>query len=160
MSSNKNRDMEASDDDNEYNEDYKDEGRLHDALLRKIGMLCQKCVEYERIVKRLKMELRLLKSHARQTKGQIRIDYDWDGKEANFANLVSSFVKEYLFPHHKFLKNGWMEYDNGPESLLTFVQGKVKIPVGAEYKNQWERFICPTIQVKYVTRRYNINNEI
>jgi hypothetical protein len=51
------------------------------------------------------MPLRLLKSHARQTKYQIRIDYDWDGKEANFAYSVSSFVTEYLFPCLKFLKD-------------------------------------------------------
>jgi hypothetical protein len=62
MSSNTKRDMEASDDDDEYDEDYKDKGMLHDALLRKIGMLCQRCIEYKRIAKRLKMELRLLKS--------------------------------------------------------------------------------------------------
>ncbi len=92
--------MEASDDDDEYDEDYEDKGGLHDALLRKIGMLCQRCVGYERIVKRLKTELRLSKSHARQTKRQIRIDYDWDGEEANFTNWVLSFVKEYLFPHY------------------------------------------------------------
>ncbi len=67
--------MEASDDE-DYDEDYEDEGRLHDALLRKIGKLHQRLVEYERIVKRLKMDLRLLKSHARQTKHQIRIDYN------------------------------------------------------------------------------------
>ncbi len=81
-----------SDDDDEYDEDYKDKGRLHDALLRKIGLLPQRCVEYKRIIKGLKMDLRLLKSHARQTKHQIRIDYDWDGKEANFADSVLSFV--------------------------------------------------------------------
>jgi hypothetical protein len=74
--------MEASDDDNKYDEDYKDKGRLHDDPLRKIGMLCQKCVEYKRIIKRLKMGLRLLKSHVRQTKCQIRIDYNWDVEEA------------------------------------------------------------------------------
>jgi hypothetical protein len=51
--------MEVSDDDNEYDEDNKDKGMLHDALLRKIGMLHQKCVEYQRIIKRLKMDLRL-----------------------------------------------------------------------------------------------------
>ncbi len=45
--------MEAADDDNEYDEDYEDGGRLHDALLRKIGMLCQKCIEYKRIIERL-----------------------------------------------------------------------------------------------------------
>ncbi len=52
------------------------------------------------------MELRLSTSHQRQTKLQISIDYDWDGKEANFSGSVSSFVKEYLFPHFKFLKDG------------------------------------------------------
>ncbi len=94
-----------SDDDNEYDEDYEDKGRSHDALLRKIGMLPQRCVENKRIIKRPKMDLRLMKSHARQTKCQIRIDYDCDGKEANFADSVLSFVKEYLFPHFKFLKD-------------------------------------------------------
>ncbi len=123
-------------------------------------MLPQRCVEYERIIKRLKMDLRLMKSHARQTKHQIRIDYGWDGKEANFANSVLSFVKEYLFPRYNILKDSWMEYDNGPESLLTFVQGKVKIPEGAGYKDQWDRVICPTIQAKCVTIRCNLNNEI
>jgi hypothetical protein len=91
---------------------------------------------------------------------QIRIDYDWDGEEANFAESVSTFVKEYCFPLYKFLKDGWMEYDDGPESLLLFVQGKEKIPEGADYKDQWERVICPTIHTKYVTTRCNLNNKI
>jgi hypothetical protein len=86
MSTNNKRDLEAFEDDDELEEDYKDGSSLHDALLRKIGMLCQKCVENERLIKRLKMELRLSTSTARQTKRQIRIDYDWDGKEANFAD--------------------------------------------------------------------------
>jgi hypothetical protein len=84
MSTNNKRDMEASEDFDEFEEDFKDGSSLHDALLRKIGMLCQRCIENERLIKRLKMELRLSKSHARQTKYQIRIDYDWDGEEANF----------------------------------------------------------------------------
>jgi hypothetical protein len=123
-------------------------------------MFCQKCVEYKKIIKRLKVGLRLLKSHARQTTRQIRINCDWDGKETNFPDSVLSFVKEYLFLHYKFLKDGWMEYDDGPESLSTFVQGKVKIPEGVDSKDQWERVICPTIKAKYVTIRCNFNNEI
>ncbi len=59
--------MEASEDDDEYDKVYKDGSSLHDTLLRKIVMLCQRCVENERIIKRLKMELRLSESHARQT---------------------------------------------------------------------------------------------
>ncbi len=123
-------------------------------------MLCQRCFENKRTINRVKMELRLSKSHARQTKRQIRIHYNWGGREANFADSVLSFVKEYLFPRFKFLKDRWMEYDIGQDSFLTFVQGKVKIPEGVEYKDQWERVICPTIQAKYVTIRCNLNNEI
>jgi hypothetical protein len=136
MSTNNKKDFEASEDD-EFDEDCKDGSSLHDALLRKIRMLSQRCIENEKNIKRLNIELRLSKSHARQTKHQIRIDYDWDGKEANFADSVSSFVKVYLFPRFKFLKDGWMEYDKGQDTFLTFVQGKVQIPEGAEYKDQW-----------------------
>ncbi len=66
---------------------------------------------------------------------------------------VSTFVKEYLFPDYKFLKDRWMEYDNGPDNLPLFERGRVKIPEGADYKDQWERVICPTIQTKYVPIR-------
>ncbi len=106
------------------------------------------------------MKLRLSKSHVRQMKCQIRIDYDWDGDEANFADSVLSFVKKYLFPRFKYLKDRWMEYDKGQDRFSTFVQGKVQIPEGVEYKDQWERVLCPTIQAKYVTIRCNLNNEI
>ncbi len=72
------RDMEASEDDDDFEQDYKDRSSLHDSLLRKIRMLCQRCVENERLIKILKMELRLSKSHARQTKRQTKINYNWD----------------------------------------------------------------------------------
>ena len=80
--------MEAFEDDDEFEEDYKDGSSLHDALLRKIGMLCQRCVENERLIKRLKMEVKLSKSTARQTKHQKRINYNRDGEE---ANLLTQF---------------------------------------------------------------------
>jgi hypothetical protein len=34
-----------------------------------------------------------------------------------------------------------MEYDKGQDRFLTFVQGKVQILEGAEYKDQWERVV-------------------
>ncbi len=153
--------MEAfQEDDDEFEEDYKDGSSSNGTLLRKIGILRQRCIENERLIKRLKMELRLSKSTVRQKKCQIRNDYDWDGKEANFADSVSSFAKEYLFPHFKFLKDGWIDYDKGQDSVSTFVQGKVQIPEGADYKDLWERVICSTIQAKYVSISCNLNNEI
>jgi hypothetical protein len=41
----------ASDDDDEYDDDYEDKGRLDDELQRKIGMLCQKYIEYKALSK-------------------------------------------------------------------------------------------------------------
>ncbi len=65
-----------------------------------------------------------------------------------------------MFPRFKFLKDGWMDYDEEQDSFSTFVQGKVQIPEGADYKDQWEKVISPTIQAKYVSIRCNLNNEI
>ncbi len=72
-----------SDDDGENDNDYEEEGTSDDDQLRKIEILHKRCKEYKIVINRQKMELRLLKSHVRPTKCQIRIDHDWDGKEAN-----------------------------------------------------------------------------
>ena len=45
------------------------------------------------------------------------MDYEWDKEDTNFADSVSCWVKTYLFPRYKFLKDGWMNYSNKPESL-------------------------------------------
>jgi hypothetical protein len=50
--------MVASDDDKEYDDKYEEEGRSDDDLLRKIGILCNWCKEYESIIKKLRTELR------------------------------------------------------------------------------------------------------
>ncbi len=51
MSTYNKRDMEVFEYDDEFEEDYKDGSSLHDTLLRKIGMLHQRCVENERLIK-------------------------------------------------------------------------------------------------------------
>jgi hypothetical protein len=55
MSTNNKRDMEAfQEEDDEFEEDYKDGSSSNDTLLRKIGMLHQRCIENERLIKRLR----------------------------------------------------------------------------------------------------------
>ncbi len=71
--------------------------------------------------KKAEDRVEIVKISCEAKKRQIRINYDWDGKEANFANSVLGFVKEYLFSHFKFLKDGWMEYDKRQDSFSTFV---------------------------------------
>jgi hypothetical protein len=55
MSTNNKRDMEVfQQDDDEFDEDYRDGSSLNDTLLGKIGMLRQRCVENERLIKNLR----------------------------------------------------------------------------------------------------------
>jgi predicted RNase H-like nuclease (RuvC/YqgF family) len=62
--------------------------------------------ELESQVKSLKREISVLKSNSdRKTKWQLRIDYAWDGEEANLSDKVSNWTKAYLFPRYKFLKD-------------------------------------------------------
>ncbi len=77
-----------SDDDNICDDNYEAEGMSDEDLLRKIGILCKRCKEYKNVIKRLKMDLRLLKSHVRPTKCQIWLDYDWDSKETIILDSV------------------------------------------------------------------------
>ncbi len=78
------------------------------------------------------------------------------------ADKVLDWVKTYLFPHYKFLKRGWMEFSNKLESLSEFVERKMEssIPSTSDYRDLWERVICPTIQNKYVTIQCNLMNDI
>jgi len=117
--------------------------------------------ELESQVRKLKREISVLKTKSeRKTKGQLRIDYAWDGEEVNLADRVSNWVKAYLFPRYKFLKDGWMEYSEEEKSLSNFVQRKLKMERGEDFQGAWERVICPTIQNKYVVVRCNLNNKV
>ena len=53
-----------------------------------------------------------------------------------------------------------MKYSDGHESLSSFVQGKMKMKDVEDLRGQWERVICPTNQMKYVTIRCNLNYEV
>jgi hypothetical protein len=70
--------------------------------------------------------------------------------------------KNYLFPRYKFLKKGWMEFSRKSDSLSEFAVRKMEssISSSSEYRDLWERVICPTIRNKYVTIRCNLTNEI
>jgi DNA polymerase sigma len=147
---------EMSDDESEDEEERASTGR--GATVNE--WLKDQCQQLQSTVKSLQREIRVLKSNDRKMKRQLRIDYDWDGEEANLSDKVSNWVKTYLFPRYKFLNDGWMSYQDGYDSLSSFVQRKMKLEVEDEFQGLWDRVISPTIQQKYVTVRCNLNNEV
>jgi len=50
-------------------------------------------------IKSLQSEIRVLKSSERKMKCQLRIDYDWDGENANLSDKVSNWVKTHICFH-------------------------------------------------------------
>ena len=153
---------EYSDDDKSYDERNEDDEV--DPMIRGDATvntwMIARCKELERENKRLEMEIRIMKSNDRKTKRQLRIDYDWNGEEANLSDKVSNWVKTYLFARYKFLKVGWTEYSTDKDSLPSFVQRKMNMTDVDDFETMWERVICPTMRMKYVTIRCNLNNEI
>ena len=127
-----------------------------------IYRLKDRCEEGERQIKKLKVELNLMKSKGRNTKQKIRSDFCWDGEEANLADKISNWVKTFLFPRYKFLKSGWMHYSDDEDSLSAFVlrKNQPSIPSSGDYEDLWERVICPVIQNKYVSICCNLANDI
>ena len=118
--------------------------------------LLSKVKSLERVIKALKQ------NSDRKTKRQLRVDNAWDGEEVNLSDKVGDWVKAYLFPRYKFLKDGWMEYSNDDKSLSSFVRRKMKLEAidDSDFQGAWDRVICPTIQNKYVVVRCNLNNEV
>jgi hypothetical protein len=72
---------EMSDDESEDEEERASTGR--GATVN--AWLTEQCQQLESTVKSLQRKIRVLKSNDRKTKRQLRIDYDWDGENANLS---------------------------------------------------------------------------
>jgi hypothetical protein len=95
-----------------------------------------------------------------QSKKQVMIFQNWTGEETNHADSITQFCKTFLFPRYKFLKKGWNEYDKSRSSLSSLVKQNIATPEGANFENIWDRVVVPTIWLKYINIKCNLNNEI
>jgi hypothetical protein len=113
--------------------------------------------------KKLKAELKASKkSNSRSTKGDIRNANDWTGEEANLADKVMEFCKNFLFSGYKFLKDGWTSYEPENNKSLCYFVGKnmantyknMRIATtGSMFEDEWDRIYVPTIGLKYTHMR-------
>ena len=166
MPSSSDDDDDDDDDKDEYDDDNKDEDNDDESLNALNDKLCDKNVRLREIIKEARIriqdltaDLRSYKRNHRQTKRQIRTDNNWNGEDANISDKVSSWVKTYLFQHWKFLTSNWMEYSDSETSLSSYTRRKLNIKCD-DYKDVWDRVICPTINAKYNTIRSNLSSEI
>jgi hypothetical protein len=102
-------------------------------------------------------------------KGDIRNANDWTGEEANLADKVMEFCKDFLFPHYKFLKDVWKSYK--PEKNKSFccffgknmanTYKKMRIATtGSTFEDEWDKIYVSTIGLKYTHMRCNFGSDI
>jgi hypothetical protein len=129
-----------------------------------------KLYELEESNKKLKAKLMATKqSTNKSTKGDIRNTNDWTGEEAQLADKITEFCKDFLFPCYKFLKDGWKIYNPENEKSFSFFVGKNMAKIylnmriattGTQYEDEWERIYVPTIGLKYTHMRCNLGSDI
>jgi hypothetical protein len=112
-------------------------------------------------IRSLELEISKSKMANRHNKRKVQEEYQWTGKETNFAKTVNHFCKYFLFPRYKILKDGWqIVLPERPTSLYSLCTQNLKIPEGADKKDIWERVIVPLTRMKYTNMKCNLNNDI
>ncbi len=124
--------------------------------------LVERLREKERTIKKLQEEVHSLRRNkSRPNKKDIRERMKWSGEEINFADSVNTFVREFLFPRYKFLREGWQNYEpDKKNSLSSMCLRKLSLPEGSDKADIWERVIVPSIQMKYINLKGNMNNDL
>jgi len=117
--------------------------------------------EKQRTIKKLQVEVHLLRNKSRPNKKSLRESMRWSGKEINFADSVNSFVREFLFPRYKVLREGWQNYEPDKNNSLSLMcLRKLSLPEGSDTTDIWERVIVPSIHMKYINIKGNMNNDM
>jgi hypothetical protein len=115
----------------------------------------------ERTIKKLQAEVHSLRNKTRPNKSSLRSSNNWTAGEINFAEDVNTFVREFLFPRYKFLRYGWQNYlPDQQHSLSTLCLKKLALPEGSDKEDVWERVIVPSIQMKYINIKGNMNSDL
>ena len=113
------------------------------------------------MIKKLQTELNLMKTKSKPSKKTVRESMRWTGEEINFADSVNTFIQVFLFLRYKFLREGWQNYQpDKKNSLSSMCLRKLSLPEGSEKDDIWERVIVPTIQMKYINMKGNMNNDL
>jgi hypothetical protein len=127
-----------------------------------------KLYELEENNKKLKAELKMSKkSNSKSMKGGIQNANDRTGEEANLADKVMEFCKDFLFPCYKFLKDGWKSYEPENDKSFCYFVGKNMantyknmriVMMGSTFEDEWDGIYIPMIGLKY-TREVQLGKQ-
>jgi hypothetical protein len=120
--------------------------------------------------KQLKVELKFSKKKYRHSsKGDNRTYNELTFDKANLANKINNFSRGVMFPHYKFLKEGWQDYKLSNKKSLSYFVGQKMADTyqnrristsGRQFEDQWERVYVLVIEKIYQNMRNNIGDDI
>ena len=117
--------------------------------------------EKEQKIKKLQTELDYTKNKSCPNKKSLQEIMRWSGEEINFSDSVNTFVQVFLFSRYKFLREGWQNYQPDKKNSLYLMCLRIlSLPEGSNRDDIWERVIVPSIQMKYVNIKGNMNNDL
>jgi hypothetical protein len=89
----------------------------------------------------------------------------WGNNDGANNEVVTQFCKSKLFPHYKFLHQGWLEYSTDDTSSLCYkifkiIEVPITVTTEVDKEFYWKTKILPMINKKLCEMRSNFNSAV
>lgn len=82
--------------------------------------------------------------------------YDLSGTDSWNATIISSYIRETVWPSNKILPGLWAKWIEDERSLSQQIMKKITLPPGISGKEYWENFLVGIANDKFCSLRSNL----
>jgi hypothetical protein len=134
-------------------------------MTTEIKELKAKLTTYEVEVGRLRAKIMRGDNYCGRNSTHLSKSISWGCDDGSNNEVVTQFCKNKLFPHYKFLHQGWLEFSaDDPLSLCYKIFKIIEVPLTVttlmDKEFYWKTKILPMINKKLCEMRSNFNSAI
>ena len=134
-------------------------------MTTEIKELKAKLTTYEVEVGRLRAKIMRGDNNCGRNSTHFSKSVSWGSDDGSNNEVVTQFCKNKLFPHYKFLHQGWLEFSaDDPLSLCYKIFKIIEVPLTVttlmDKEFYWKTKILPMINKKLCEMRSNFNSAI
>lgn len=82
------------------------------------------------------------------------------GEDRPAQEVVSTIVKEVLFPNMKDMPAGWEEYDEDPDTICGMIMGRIIVPDGKSKEEYWLETVREAVNYKFGQLKRQASNKL
>ena len=86
--------------------------------------------------------------------------YDLSGTDSWNATIISSYIRETVWPSNKILPGLWAKWIEDERSLSQQIMKKITLPPGISGKEYWENFLVGITNDKFCSLRSNLKQSL